>query len=201
MIDKDVIGDLVARCALRDQRAFAELYRQTSAKLYGVALRIVRRRDWAEDVLQEGFLNIWNHAHSYTPTKSAPMTWMISIVRNRALDWLRRPRLEDNEADYDALVEALSDDTTDPERLLEQSRDSRALAECLGQLPARQQQCMVLAYVCGMSHSELAQHMGEPIGTVKTWIRRGLERLKAGWEVKAAAMPPRKQIRLKSEVS
>src|ERR1700741_1038275 len=173
MIDKDVIGDLVARCALRDQRAFAELYRQTSAKLYGVALRIVRRRDWAEDVLQEGFLNIWNHAHSYTPTKSAPMTWIISIVRNRALDWLRRPRLEDNEADYDALVEALSDDTTDPERLLEQSRDSRALAECLGQLPARQQQCMVLAYVCGMSHSELAQHMGEPIGTVKTWIRRG----------------------------
>jgi RNA polymerase sigma-70 factor, ECF subfamily len=193
MIDKDVIGDLVDRCVLRDQRAFAELYRRTSAKLYGVALRIVRRRDWAEDVLQEGFLNIWNHAHSYTHTRSAPMTWMISVVRNRALDWLRRPRFEDNEADYDALLEALPDQAADPERLLDRSRDSRALHECLAQLPARQQQCIVLAYVYGMSHSELAQHMNEPIGTVKTSIRRGLERLKVRWEVKAAAIPPRKQ--------
>jgi RNA polymerase sigma-70 factor, ECF subfamily len=145
MTDKIAIGDLVTRCALRDQRAFAELYKQTSAKLYGVALRIVRRRDWAEEVLQESFINIWKYADSYAPTKSAPMTWMVSVVRNRALDWLRRPDLEDHKADYYALLEALPDDAPDPGRLLDNSRDVRVLAECLQQLAAKQQQSIVLA--------------------------------------------------------
>src|SRR5690242_1203607 len=86
------LSDLLARCALRDQRAFASLYQSSSAKLFAVAVRITRRRDWAEEVLQEAFVNIWNHAESYNPTKSAPMTWMTAIVRNRALDCLRRPR-------------------------------------------------------------------------------------------------------------
>lgn len=191
MTDKVTIGDLLARCALHDQRAFAELYEQTSAKLYGVALRIVRRRDWAEEVLQESFLNIWKYADSYAPTKSAPITWLVSVVRHRALDWLRRPHLEDHKADYDALLEALPDDAPDPGRLLDNSRDARALVECLAQLAAKQQQSIVLAYVHGMSHSELARHLGEPLGTIKTWIRRGLERLKVCMEGKAREIPPR----------
>jgi RNA polymerase sigma-70 factor (ECF subfamily) len=90
MAELDTVGELMARCALRDQRAFAELYRQTAAKLYGVALRILRRRDWAEEVLQESYVNIWNHVQEYAAAKSAPMTWMTAIVRNRALDMHRR---------------------------------------------------------------------------------------------------------------
>ncbi len=179
MHDTDAIGKLMARCALRDERAFAQLYRQTSAKLYGVALRIVRRDDWAEEVLQESFVNIWNHAREYSASRSAPMTWMTAIVRNRALDWLRRPHLEHGREDYDLLVEAVADDARGPEALLALSRDAGALAECLEQLSGKQRQCIALAYVHGLSHGELAQHMREPLGTVKTWIRRGLDKLKS----------------------
>jgi RNA polymerase sigma-70 factor (ECF subfamily) len=168
----------MARSALQDQRAFAELYRHTSAKLFGVALRILRRQDWAEEVLQESFVNIWNHVGEYNSSKSAPLTWMTAIVRNRALDWMRRPNLERGGEDYQLLAESVPDESRGPEAALDDSRDARALVDCLEQLPARQRQSIALAYVHGLSHGELAQHMREPLGTVKTWIRRGLERLK-----------------------
>lgn len=178
MAELDTVGELMARCALRDQRAFAELYKQTAAKLYGVALRILRREDWAEEVLQESFVNIWKHAEEYTAAKSAPMTWMTAIVRNRALDWLRRPRLEHGSDDYELLVEAVADEAPGPDALLALGRDASALAECLKELNSNQRQSIILAYMHGLSHGELAQHMRQPLGTVKTWIRRGLERLK-----------------------
>jgi RNA polymerase sigma-70 factor (ECF subfamily) len=176
--EPDVLAELMARSALKDQRAFAELYRHTAAKLYGVALRILRRQDWAEEVLQESFVNIWNHLGEYSATRSAPLTWMTAIVRNRALDWVRRPNLERGGEDYELLLEATPDEGGGPELALADSRDARALARCLDQLPASQRQSITLAYVNGLSHAELAQHMREPLGTVKTWIRRGLERLK-----------------------
>ena len=172
------LSDLLARCALRDQRAFAELYRMTSAKLYGVAIRILRRNDWAEEVVQESFVSIWNHIVEYSAARSAPMTWMTAIVRNRSLDWLRRPNLERGDEDYDLLVEALPDESAGPDVALANSRDAMALAECLKQLSSDQRQTIVLAYTHGLSHGELAQHLKQPLGTVKTWIRRGLERLK-----------------------
>ena len=176
--DNDAIAELMARCALRDQHAFARLYRLTSAKLYGVAIRILRREDWAEEVLQESFVNIWNHIAEYSATRSAPMTWMTAIVRNRALDWLRRPSLERGNEDYDLLVESLPDQGPGPDLVLGHSRDAAALAECLRQLSGDQRQTIMLAYAHGLSHGELAQHLKQPLGTVKTWIRRGLERLK-----------------------
>ena len=86
MADSDSVAELMARCVLRDERAFAQLYRHTAGKLFAVALRILRRQDWAEEVLQESFVNIWNHVNEYAAQKSAPMTWMTAIVRNRALD-------------------------------------------------------------------------------------------------------------------
>jgi RNA polymerase sigma-70 factor (ECF subfamily) len=176
--DTDAITELMARCALRDQRAFAELYRHTAPKLYGVAIRILRRDDWAEEVLQESFVNIWNHIADYSVARSAPMTWMSAIVRNRALDWLRRPSLEHGDEDYDLLVAALPDDAPGPDLVLGNSRDALALAECLKQLSGNQRQTIMLAYAHGLSHGELARHLKEPLGTVKTWIRRGLDRLK-----------------------
>jgi RNA polymerase sigma-70 factor (ECF subfamily) len=182
----DAIAELMARCALRDQRSFAELYRLTAAKLYGVAIRILRREDWAEEVLQESFVNIWNHIADYSAARSAPMTWMTAIVRNRALDWLRRPNLEQGGEDYDLLVEAVPDEAPGPDLLLGDSRDARALADCLKQLSGNQRQTIMLAYAHGLSHGELASHLKQPLGTVKTWIRRGLDRLKGCMEGKAA---------------
>ncbi len=169
---------LLAQCALRDQRAFADIYALTSSKLFGVALRILRRQDWAEEVLQECYVNIWNHAGGYAVQKSAPLTWMTSIVRNRCLDWLRRPHLETSGEEYDIAVEAWQDDAPGPMEQLVSTAESNALARCMQQLEAKQRQSIMLAFFHGLSHSELASHMQQPLGTVKTWVRRGLERLK-----------------------
>jgi RNA polymerase sigma-70 factor (ECF subfamily) len=172
------LAELLAQSALKNQRAFADLYELTAPKLYGVALRILRRQDWAEEVLQECYVNIWNHAGDYAVQKSAPLTWMTSIVRNRCLDWLRRPQQEATGQEYDIAVEAWQDDSPGPMEQLMNSSDAAALARCLRQLEAKQRQSIMLAFFHGLSHSELADHMRQPLGTVKTWVRRGLERLK-----------------------
>jgi RNA polymerase sigma-70 factor (ECF subfamily) len=171
-------GELMARCALRDQRAFAQLYRYSAAKLYGVALRILRREDWAQEVLQESFINIWEHLPRYDAARSAPMTWMTAIVRNRSLDWLRRPRVDEPNPEYDLLVEMIADDAPGPEALLSMGEDARALAGCMAGLSARQRQVLTLAYLHGLSHSELAQKLQQPLGTIKTWTRRALQELR-----------------------
>ncbi len=172
------LAELLAQAALKNQRAFADLYRLTSPKLYGVALRILRRQDWAEEVLQECYVSIWNHAGNYAVQKSAPLTWMTSIVRNRSLDWLRRPRQEATGEEYDIAAEAWQDDSPGPMEHLLASSEAAALARCLQQLEGKQRQSIMLAFFHGLSHSELAGHMQQPLGTVKTWVRRGLERLK-----------------------
>lgn len=172
------LSDLLARCALRDQRAFATLYRFSSAKLFAVAVRITRRRDWAEEVLQEAFVNIWNHAAGYNPTKSAPMTWMTAIVRNRALDWLRRPREVEIAEEQEELMASIADESPGPEELLGRSLEAGKLAECMKVLTEEQRRGITLAFFYGLSHGELAEQMRKPLGTVKTWIRRGLDRLK-----------------------
>jgi len=172
------LAGLLGQCALKNQHAFAELYGLTSAKLYGVALRILRRQDWAEEALQECYVNIWNHAGNYAAAKSAPLTWMTSIVRNRCLDWLRRPRTEATGEEYDIAVEAWRDDAPGPMESLMASSEAAALARCLQQLENKQRQSIMLAFFNGLSHTELASHMQQPLGTVKTWVRRGLEHLK-----------------------
>jgi RNA polymerase sigma-70 factor (ECF subfamily) len=172
------LAELLGQSALKNQRAFGDLYQLTSAKLYGVALRILRRQDWAEEVLQECYVNIWNHAADYALARSAPLTWMTSIVRNRCLDWLRRPRAEVTGEEYDIAVEAWQDDAPGPLESLLSASDGAALARCLQQLESKQRQSIMLAFFHGLSHSELANHMKQPLGTIKTWVRRGLERLK-----------------------
>ena len=171
------LAALLGACARRDRDAFARLYRTTSPKLFGVALRILKREDWAEEVLQDAYVNIWNHSGGYAIGLSAPMTWMTSIVRNRCLDWLRKPRPEVNDVD-DEIAEGTAADTEGPLEALERTTEARAIAACLKALEAKQRQTIALAFYEGMSHSELAAHMREPLGTVKTWVRRGLARLK-----------------------
>ena len=172
------LASLLAACARRDRAAFERLYRETSPKLFGVALRILKREDWAEDVLQECYVRIWDHARDFRAGLAAPMTWMTSIVRNRCLDWLRRPKLEVIDEDGE-LIESAESDYPGPLAELEASADARALKKCLNALEAKQRQAIALAYFDGLSHAELAGHLREPLGTVKTWVRRGLLRLKS----------------------
>ena len=170
--------ELLARTALADQRAFKELYRLTSSHLYAVALRILRESAAAEEVLQESFIGVWNHAGSYVAAKSQPLTWLTSIVRNRCLDQLRRRDIDTVTIDDEDEGMALQDQGPTPLELLLSGADARAVKGCVEALEAGQKQAVALAFYRGLSHSELARQLQQPLGTVKSWVRRGLERLK-----------------------
>lgn len=175
---------LLGRTAARDHAAFKELYDLTSAHLFGVALRIVNRRERAEEVLQEAYVNVWNQAGSYAAGLSAPMTWLTSVVRNKALDWLRNLKRADEstvvliDETGENYLDQMADPRADPQELFSQATDGLRLRHCLGTLDARQRQSLALAYYDGLSHSELAAHLNAPLGTVKAWVRRGLDKLK-----------------------
>jgi len=167
--------------ALHDADAFRRLYDATSARLYGFALRILVKPELAEEALQEGFVAIWHHAGSYQSHLAAPMTWMTTIVRNKALDLLRGAggSMETSLEPFDsAVMDALRDPDATPIDALAISREAKALAYCMSVLEGAHRQVVGLAFFHDMSHSEVAQRMALPIGTVKTWIRRSLERLK-----------------------
>ena len=172
---------LLDRVALADELALKELYDLTSSKLYGVAVRVVSNREWAEDVLQEAFLNIWKIAGNYKATLSPPMAWMGLVVRSRGLDFLRR-RTSDRADHVQELDDVISDtvagDAPNPMDTAQASEQAWALHQCLSQLENKQREVVSLAYLRDLSHSELAQQLKLPLGTVKTWIRRGLEQLR-----------------------
>lgn len=172
-LSSDSLSDLLARCALGDQSAFSHLYQETSGKLYGVAMHILRDSR-AEEVLQDAFVRIWHRAGDYRPDKGSPMAWMASIVRHRALDMLRRPDVEMGVEDQDVY----EGDLPGPLEQTMQRAEARALLRCLEQLDAVQRQVVTLAFFHGLAHAELAQRVKQPLGTVKSWIRRGLQRLK-----------------------
>jgi RNA polymerase sigma-70 factor, ECF subfamily len=174
---------LLAGCARREKSAFTTLYQRSSAKLFGLALRILRNESRAEEILQDCYVSIWNNAASYVPTSGAPMAWMASIVRNRCLDQVRRPNLEQSVSQYadednDPGFNQFASNEPDPLDALASHSEAVALRQCLGQLEARHRQAIALAYYDGLSHSEIASHLREPLGTVKTWVRRGLTRLR-----------------------
>lgn len=173
------LGELLARSALSDQKAFAELYRLTSSHLYAVALRILRESGAAEEVLQESYVNIWHHAGSYVAAKSQPLTWLTSIVRNRCLDLMRRREVDTVTMDDEEPGMMPADDRPNPMELLLAGADALAVRACVEGLEAGQKQAIALAFYHGLSHSELARQLRQPLGTVKSWVRRGLERLKA----------------------
>lgn len=178
--------ELLARTAMSDQKAFADLYRLTSSHLYAVALRILRESAAAEEILQESFVNIWHHAGSYVAGKSQPLTWLTSIVRNRCLDQLRRREVDTITMDDEEQQMTFADDSPSPLDLLVTGADARAVKGCVEGLDAGQKQAIALAFYQGLSHSELAQHLAQPLGTVKSWVRRGLERLRACLEAVGA---------------
>jgi RNA polymerase sigma-70 factor (ECF subfamily) len=165
----------------RDNAAFRALYDASSAKLFGFALRILNKRELAEEVLQESFVAIWNNAANYQSHLAAPMTWMATIVRNKAFDHLRRTTstVEIDAEQFDSeVINALQDPQRTPIERLQMSGDAKALAWCMSALEGAHRQVVALAYYHDLSHSEVANQMKLPIGTVKTWIRRSLEKLR-----------------------
>jgi RNA polymerase sigma factor (sigma-70 family) len=179
--DTDLIA-LLERIAVQDAAALKQLYDACASKFYGLALRVVSHKDWAEDVLQESFLSIWRSAGDYQASLSPPMAWMGLIVRSRALDLLRRRAADrshlTDELD-DGMADTLASDTPTPMDTAQASEQAWALHQCMQRLENRQREVVSLAYVRDLSHSELALQLQLPLGTVKTWIRRGLDQLRA----------------------
>jgi RNA polymerase sigma-70 factor (ECF subfamily) len=174
------LAALLARVGVADQRAFRSLYRETSAHLYAVALRIVRDGAVAEEILQEAYVSVWHHAGTYDAARSQPLTWLTSIVRNRCLDQLRRRDLDTVTLapDEDGAELELPDAGPTPGELLLAGAEAQSVRDCVEALDAGPRQAIALAYFQGLSHLELASHLREPLGTVKSWVRRGLERLR-----------------------
>ena len=172
---------LLDRIAQQDHAALKSLYEQCASKLYGLALRVVTNREWAEDVLQESFLTIWRSAGDYRASLSPPMAWLGLVVRSRGLDLLRRRAADRSHLTQeldDVLADTLEGESVSPLDTAQASEQAWALHQCLVQLEKRQREVVSLAYVRDLSHSELAIQLQIPLGTVKTWIRRGLDQLR-----------------------
>ncbi len=182
------LSKLLARAGLGDRAAFATLYDRTSPHLLGVVLRIQRDRAQAEDILQEVYVNVWRAAQSFDAAQSQPLTWLSSIARNRAIDSLRRTQTQpqfrstitstadDEETD---VYDTVADSAPGPLDLLSRASDARALSSCMQGLSAQQRQSVALAFFDGLSHAEVAEQMRQPLGTVKSWVRRALMSLKS----------------------
>lgn len=187
MLDHITTCQLLLTVAARQAgsaEAFERLYREYAPLLLGVARRIVRRRELAEEVLHDAFEKIWRSAKSFDPL-GAPVGWMTTIVRNRALDLIeshdvaRVTSYHDTiDEDPDGALDRLFDWDAPVEEGVDQQRIARWLRVCLGELDAVERQTLVLAYEHGLSHRELASHLRKPLGTIKTWIRRGMTNLR-----------------------
>jgi RNA polymerase sigma-70 factor (ECF subfamily) len=183
------LAQLLARAGLGDRAAFATLYERTSAHLFAVVLRINRDRAQAEDILQEVYVNVWRSAQSFDAAQSQPLTWLTSIARNRAIDSLRRAQTQPqiqaahtsggDDAEESDVYDQVADDSAGPLELLSRASDARALSHCMQDLSAQQRQSVALAFFDGLSHAEVAQQLRQPLGTVKSWLRRALMSLKS----------------------
>jgi RNA polymerase sigma-70 factor, ECF subfamily len=168
--EPDDTDALLHRCAGGDRAAFRLLYDRWGNRLYGIALRITRQAALAADATQDAFVQIWQQAHRFDPDRGGPDAWLIGIVRYRALDIVRRgsrevPGYEPGERE---------DETPDALARLVSTAEGAALHRCLGRLEEDRRRLVVMAFVDGLSHSELAKRMSAPLGTVKSWLRRSL---------------------------
>ena len=163
---------LMAAVAKGDQAAFERLYAATRAKLYGVVLRILRRSDLADEVIQETYLKIWHNAGSFDPKLATPITWMVAIARNRALDLIRK-KTETSIEDEPAAMETAGEEPN-PLARREMTEELKRLLACLGRLDEDRRRMVLLAYYSGWSRDQLAVKFDAPANTIKTWLRRSL---------------------------
>jgi RNA polymerase sigma-70 factor (ECF subfamily) len=177
--EADLLAHLLARIALKDQKALQQLYDKVAARLNGVARKILYDNDLSNDVLQETFLQIWNNAADYRRDQSEPMTWMTSLLRYRTLDKLRSENREQKRRDQLEEVQELFGEETvaSPMKGLLQGEADSLLQRCLGTLDMMNKNAILMAYYYGYSREDIAIHVGQPINTVKSWLKRGLARL------------------------
>lgn len=187
---RDELALLLARTARGDRDAFGRLYELASPGLFAMLVRLLGRRSWAEEVLQECFVSVWQHAVRYDRDRSAPMTWMATIARNAALDLLRGRQATEAPLDEKAAADR-PDEGPQPLEALQAGLEAQHVRRCMQALPGPQQQGLALAFFHGLSHAEVAQRLGQPLGTVKSWVRRGLLALKGCLESRDPALGAR----------
>jgi RNA polymerase sigma-70 factor, ECF subfamily len=162
---------LLARCATGERSALETLYARVAPLLLAILVRMLRRRDLAEDALQDVFVSVWQRARQFDPIRGRPLAWLISMARYRAIDLQRAARPAVALSEVDGLeVEAQEG----PLDALEMLGTGALLRRCLEQIAAPQRRCLMLAYQDGLTHSEIARAVQEPLGTVKSWVRRSL---------------------------
>ena len=167
---------LLQEVAAGDRAAFQELYKSTSAKLYGTVIRILSSRDLANDVIQEVYIKIWEKAGDFNPAIASPITWMATIARNRALDEIRR-KVPESIEDHQEVMDSLAS-TIDPLAAKARGEELRRLLNCLGALDEERRQMVLLAYYRGWTRDALSQKFGRPVSTVKSLLYRGLAQLR-----------------------
>ena len=173
---------LMSRIALGDRVALKALYDAVAGKLLAVALRVLRNREMAEDVLQEVFINLWNQAARHNAEHVQPLAWLCVMTRNRAIDMLRKNRPEVSlhwrDADGEEHFHDAPDERETPLESLLSCESGTHLHACLNTLEGEPKQALLLAYFEGLTHSELSARLQRPLGTIKAWVRRSLQRLK-----------------------
>lgn len=176
----ETLQRLLAATAAGDALAFRRLYDLTAPQLYGLLLHMLKRRDWAEEALQDCYLRIWRRADSYHPERGAPLTWLMTVARYRALDLLRIQRPEVELSDEELLPPLTLADSGlgDPYTRALEREGLRRLQVCIEALPVKQRRSILLAFYEGYSHTDLAQRLQLPLGTIKSWLRRGLVQLR-----------------------
>lgn len=169
------IEALIGRVAMRDQKAFAALYKRTNPKLYGVCLRIIGNRMDADEVLQEVYVKIWQRAEQFAASEGPAMPWLTAIARNRSIDFIRarKPIADELDSAYD-----IADADPDPEEQAIVKGEGRRIDRCMEELEADRARAVRSAYVEGLSYQELADHHSVPLNTMRTWLRRSLIRLR-----------------------
>ena len=170
------IEALLSRCAAGDRAALETLYARVAPILLAVLMRILRRRDVAEDALQDVFVSVWQRAHQFDPIRGRALAWLVSMARYRAIDLQRAARPALPLSEVSALEPQLQSES--PLEGGEMLGTGALLMRCLEQIAAPQRRCLMLAYEEGLTHSEIARAVNEPLGTVKSWVRRSLMALR-----------------------
>jgi RNA polymerase sigma factor (sigma-70 family) len=167
----------MSRLASGDRAALDEIYRATSVKLFGICYRILGDRKEAEDALQDVYVNLWRRADRFDPSRASPISWLAVFARNRAIDRLRTGQAQRRAAPLDEAVEVADSAPLAEEQLIDAQQSAR-VHHCLGQLDANQRDNIRAAFFDGRTYAELAEAGNVPLGTMKSWIRRGMQRLK-----------------------
>jgi RNA polymerase sigma-70 factor (ECF subfamily) len=183
---------LMKTIARGDEAALARLYDRYGRYVYGLALRMIGDQETAEEITQDVFTRLWRRAPEYAPTKAAVSTWIMRIARNRAIDELRRrgARADSASVSWDEVAIGLSSDHPDPIDAVDLELKRRSIRNALAKLPEKQRQALALAFYRGYSHSEIADLLNEPLGTVKTRVRDGMKKLRSLIGVEGGAEAP-----------